>query len=340
MISVKKTLQTTIGKINVNCSNPFSQKVNGFQMSSLLQDLVAYAGQLNVYEKSNDILGRFLNIKISTMQVNKVTDYYGLNCAKEEALLQPSLNPLKPKEVLYVEADGSMLFTRDNGWKEVKVGRLFKSGDCIDPNGKQSCIRHSQYFGHLGDSKTFTSKMDTIIDNYKVLPQKLVFISDGAPWIKNWIEDSFPEAVSILDYFHALEHLYQFAEKVFSDKSESDKWTNQQKELLLESKVHDVINNINIVGKESNAKAVNELIRYYESNKNRMDYKHYKTIGIGIIGSGAIESAHRTLVQNRMKLSGQRWSIKGAQHMINLKTVYLNEQWDKVTVLSKMKVAA
>jgi len=339
MTSVKKTLLTTMGKITINCSHSFSQKVNGFQMSSLVQDLVAYAGQLNVYGKSNDILERFLGIGISTMQVNKVTDYYGSSCAKEEALLQVSLKPMKPKEVLYVEADGSMLFTRDNGWKEVKVGRLFKSGDCIDPNGKQSCIRHSQYYGHLGDSKTFTSRMDTMIDNYQVRPQQLVFISDGAPWIRNWVEDSFPQAIAILDYYHALGHLCQFATKVFPDKAERDKWTNQQKELLLDSNVDGVIDNINMA-KVSNMEAANELISYYESNKKRMDYKYYKTIGAGIIGSGAIESAHRTLIQNRMKLSGQRWSLKGAQNMINLKTVYLNEQWDNITLLTKQKLAA
>jgi len=308
-------------------------------MSSLLQDLVAYAGQLNVYEKSNDILERFLGIEISTMQVNKVTDYYGASCEKEEALLQVSLKPVKSKEVLYIEVDGSMLFTRDNGWKEVKVGRLFKSGDCIDPNGKQGCIRHSQYYGHLGDSKTFTSRMDTMIDNYQILPQQLVFISDGATWIKNWVEDSFPQAIAILDYYHALEHLCQFAAKVFPDKAERDKWINQQKELLLDSNAASVIDNISMV-KTLNMEAADELISYYESNQKRMDYKYYKTIGAGIIGSGAIESAHRTLIQNRMKLSGQRWSLKGAQNMINLKTVYLNEQWDNITLLTKQKLTA
>ena len=118
-----------------------------------------------------------------------------------------------------------------------------------------------------------------------------------------------------------------------------DKWTNQQKELLLDSNVDSVIDNINMA-KVSNMEAANELISYYESNKKRMDYKYYKTIGAGIIGSGAIESAHRTLIQNRMKLSGQRWSLKGAQNMINLKTVYLNEQWDNITLLTKQKLTA
>lgn len=108
---------------------------------------------------------------------------------------------------------------------------------------------------------------------------------------------------------------------------------------MLDSNVDGVIDNINMA-KVSNTGAANELISYYESNKKRMDYKYYKTIGAGIIGSGAIESVHRTLIQDRMKLSGQRWSLKGAQNMINLKTVYLNEQWDNITLLTKQKLAA
>lgn len=66
-----------------------------------------------------------------------------------------------------------------------------------------------------------------------------------------------------------------------------------------------------------------------------MDYKRYQQIGCGIIGSGAIESAHRTVVQKRMKQSGQRWSMKGAQNMLNLRVVKKNLQWSKIINLAK-----
>lgn len=81
--------------------------------------------------------------------------------------------------------------------------------------------------------------------------------------------------------------------------------------------------------------AADKLIAYYESNKKSMDNKRYQQTGTGIIGSGAIESADRTLVQNRMKLSDQRWSKSEAQNMLNLKTVYLNKQWNRVIMLTK-----
>ena len=67
-----------------------------------------------------------------------------------------------------------------------------------------------------------------------------------------------------------------------------------------------------------------------------MKYKQYRNIGCGIIGSGAIESSHRTVVQKRMKLSEQRWSIKDANNMFRLRVISFNKQWAKVIDLLKM----
>jgi len=66
-----------------------------------------------------------------------------------------------------------------------------------------------------------------------------------------------------------------------------------------------------------------------------MDYQKYKQMGCGIIGSGAIESAHRTVVQKRLKLSGQRWSKRRAQNMLNLRVINKNQQWNKIIALSR-----
>lgn len=278
------------------------------------------------------ILEKFIDIQVSASQVYLVTDCYG-KAAEKEVNICRSLEPVKKEEVLYVEADGSMLLTRDEGWKEVKVGRMFTSGSCIDPNGKLSWIRHSQYAAHLGNNKDFTKQMDTLIESYGKLGKRLVFIADGGTWIKNWIEDAFPEAVSILDYYHVCEHLHSFANVAFSDDTKRNKWTDKQKELLLESKVTTVIKNIKRQNKESKEGLL--LINYYTNNAYRMNYKWYKNVGAGLIGSGAIESAHRTVVQKRMKQSGQRWSNKGAQNMLNLRVLSMNNQWDKVVALIK-----
>lgn len=160
------------------------------------------------------------------------------------------------------------------------------------------------------------------------------------PGNRNWIEDSFPQAVSILDFYHASEHLHAFAQNFFTDEKVKKKWSHRQLSLVLESKVDTVINNIRQL--ESQSKEARNLIEYYQSNKARMDYKLYRKTGCGIVGSGAIESAHRTVVQKRMKLSGQRWGKKGAQNMLNLRVTHMNGQWCKLIELTKtnFKIAA
>jgi hypothetical protein len=293
---------------------------------------MVYLGQSECYEKCPEILEKTIGIEVGHSQIYRVADTYGKELEKTIATTR-TLPPLKTEEVLYSEVDGSMIFTRDDDWKEVKVGRIFKSSDCIDPNGNASWIRHSQYLAYLGNSKYFTNKMDGLIESFGNIKQRLVFITDGATWIKNWIEDAFPDAISILDYFHAIEHLHQFIDSYFKGKKVAEKWAERQKELLLNSNVKQVI--INIKKLAAKNEAAKNLISYYQTNSSRMDYKKYKQIGCGIIGSGAIESAHRTVVQKRMKQSGQRWSSIGAQNMLNLRVTYMNERWDNVIKLVK-----
>jgi len=206
-----------------------------------MQEKMVYAGHLDCYQKCNEIIDKFLSVKVSASQVYRVTDLYGSQLGKTNESSELTLPPLQQGEVLYVEADGGMILTRKEDWKEVKVGRLFKSSDCIRASGKPGYISHSQYEAYLGSSKKFTEQMDDLIDCYMVDEGRLVFISDGAPWIKNWIEDTYPQATSILDYYHALEHLYDFTEKHFSDKEEAMAWVKVQEQLLLNSKVDVVI---------------------------------------------------------------------------------------------------
>lgn len=67
------------------------------------------------------------------------------------------------------------------------------------------------------------------------------------------------------------------------------------------------------------SEAMDALLNYYRNNAQRMDYARYRGIRCGIIGSGAIESAHRTVIQKRRKQSGQRWGKVEAQNGFSTK---------------------
>lgn len=157
----------------------------------------------------------------------------------------------------------------------------------------------------------------------------MIVISDGAPWIYQWVLDSYPDAIMVLDFFHVLEYLYGFAKAVFASEKEAHRWAKKQKDRLLKSQVEKVIQTITGFNARF-PEEVKKIVNYYTTNQTRMDYAAYQKLGCGFIGSGAIESAHRTVVQKRMKLSGQRWAMEGAQNMLNLRVTEMNNQWEKV----------
>ena len=75
------------------------------------------------------------------------------------------------------------------------------------------------------------------------------------------------------------------------------------------------------------AKTVGETITYFENNKQYLKYDEYLAKGYPI-GTGVVEGACRHFVKDRMELAGMRWEIEGAQAMLSLRAIYLNDQWD------------
>lgn len=305
-------------------------------MSPFLQEKIVFVGANICYGKSNEFMKKLLDIDINSSQTHRITDTYA-ELLVETAIENSAVEPLQKEEILYAELDGSFVFTRDEKWKEVKVGRTFRSTDCLNPNTKNAYLKRSFFTAHLGRSCDFLPKFEKGINEFGQLGERLVFITDGAIWIRNWIQENYPDAISILDFYHAMDYLSEFAGSFYTDETARKTWISIQKSKLLEGACLEVIKNIAALNAPLNI--TEKIVHYYESNADRMDYKTYQSIGCGIIGSGAIESAHRTLIQVRMKLSGQRWSIKGAKNMLKLRLAKENNQWCKVIKLFRKKAA-
>jgi hypothetical protein len=113
-----------------------------------MQELMTYAGHLECYAKSDEILNRFLSVKVSSSQVYRVTNHISEELIEEEKTTERLLPLVSNEEILYLEVDGSMLSIREEGWKEAKLARLFKSSDCLNPNTESSWLAQSQYVAH------------------------------------------------------------------------------------------------------------------------------------------------------------------------------------------------
>lgn len=340
----KKKVQTRFGQIELNNSHAFNAFSHGFCVSPLLQEQCVFAGTLDVYGKIPEVIQQFLRLELSVSQGYRLTNYYGEQANYLIATASPAL-AVSPGQAVFAEMDGGMIYT-DNEWQEVKVGRVFRAEDIQEsPVAERGgTIKHSEYTAHLGNCHEFTEKMRLTTDKYAYLGALLVFIVDGATWMRNWITRYYPNATQILDFYHAAEHIAEFATLVFENKKERTDWIEQQKALLLESQVQKVMDNIKgfkQLSKQAKENQ-NQLISYCQNNEQRMNYKEFRQKGF-IIGSGAIESAHRTVIQKRMKLSGQRWANKGAEKIINLRVAYMSNKWEKVVDLIKyptVKLAA
>ena len=166
---------------------------NGFGISPYMQELMVYAGHLDCYIKCEETLEKFTFVKVNPSQVYRVTDFVSESLKGEDLKSERTLQPLSNEDILYVEIDGSMIQTRKNEepWKEVKLGRLFKGADCLNPNTDNSYLLDSQYVGHFGTSSVFSKKLGGVIDSYGDLKDRLVFINDGATWIREWISDNY-----------------------------------------------------------------------------------------------------------------------------------------------------
>ncbi len=291
-------------------------------MSPYLQELLVYTGESLVFDEAGELLEKLLHIPANGKQAERLCHHYGQKLEEQS----PPERVEKDTRLHYAMVDGGMVLTREESWKELKVGRVFPAAAVLPENEQRDFIASSAYTAHLGSREMFFDKLSAPTD---ALPN-LVWIADGARWIWNWVEDYYPEAVQILDYYHCKEKLCLFAQHAFKEQAERKQWVAEQEGLLLADQVGIVIANVAFMHLKGEAKKQqHSLLSYYSNNRARMRYGTYRQKGY-LIGSGAIEAAIRQLIQQRLKLSGQRWTKQGAQQMANLRVAKKSGDWLKV----------
>lgn len=328
---------TIFGKVDLKKDHLLNGH-KAFKITMYMQSMICLMGQHSVYKQASDLFLRFLNLDINAMQIQRVCNYYGeqidpiVNANHQEYI--PKLKQSTKDDKTYVMVDGSMLMTREDKWKENKLGRIFRASQSIDIQVNRNEITESIYVSHLGSIQEFCPKMERHLHYVK---EPKVFIADGAKWIWKWVDDNYPGSLQILDYYHAVEKLQGLARLLFRDEGKRKTWIADQKKLLMSDEVYQVMLNVRSCrSKTEEAKEEKrKVFNYLEENEDRMQYGTYKTKGL-LIGSGAIEAAHRHVTQKRLKLSGQRWTIKGAQAISNLRCYYKSKSWHMIDNLIKL----
>ena len=308
---------------------------------------IAYWAQNQLsYERAEEAIAEIMKIKVNDDTVRAVTDFvgkviFGQDCLEaEKAMRLLDSGKLKfPKNlggVLYIQTDGASLNTRkqdESGstWRENKLGEAFSSDNIrywTDHKGnRQHQILRKEYISYVGSVTEFKKHLFALaLRNGYGQYKETVFICDGATWIRNMICELFPDAQQILDYYHLCENVNTFAKHLFKmDEAKYRPWAKAICKKLRNSESSAVLNELEAVEHSPDDSPVN-LHGYITNNINNINYKDYEKKGY-FIGSGAIESGNKIILQDRLKRAGMRWNVNTAQALLTLKTKVESKLW-------------
>jgi molybdopterin converting factor small subunit len=314
-----------------------------------LIDLITYVGQLVPFDEGSHLIKKFmgyLNINISGTTIQCISEEIGKKVHEEnmenaEDSYEKIHNVEDDEKIegdLYILMDGSQVNTREENnkgstWKEMKLGEIFVSKDIIKRKNGDSIITKKEYVTYLGSVNEFKKVLLNSANNAGYGKYKnTVVIGDGAHWIWNMCDEHFPDSIKILDYYHAIENVNEYAKALYpSDEIESKKWANTVLNYLKQGKEDKALEMVNEkrINKENLPNGIVNLPEYFKNNKGRVTYQKFENEGY-YIGSGPIESGNKTVIQHRMKQAGMRWSIEGGQYIAALRAKYKSNKWDDV----------
>jgi len=309
---------------------------------------IAYWAQnQSSYRRAQDAISEVLHTDIDNDTIRNVTNYVGgiifqNDCVKAEkafsALETGKLDFHQDvKGVVYIQTDGAALNTRSKDetgstWRENKLGEIFTSKDIrywTDRKGdRQHQVLRKEYISYVGSVTEFKKHLlACALRNGYGCFQQTVVLSDGATWIRNMVDEVFPDAQQILDYFHLCENVYTFAKALFNmDETKYVPWAKSICARLRASQYDLVLQELKPYKDNTLRGCPVNLYGYITNNIRNIDYVEYEKRGY-FIGSGAIESGNKLILQDRLKRAGMRWNTQTAQAMLSLKSKAESNTW-------------
>lgn len=322
-----------------------------------LASLMAMTGVELPFEHSSQFLERFLFFRLAGNTVRKETQCFGRLQRQREAkwiqeydddqflLERERLHQEKPERI-YGSIDGAFVRIEEREkspepiekWREMKVGCWYQAEKVPGfrkgkPDQVTAKIGHQalrakdiRYYCQLDTVEQFEPLFwATSCRAQADLAQEVVFICDGAKWIWKLVETHYPDALQIVDWYHAEERLEKAADDVFEQTEQASAWLEQVKEALWHGRTDYVIRACQRFAHRS--EKARQATTYFRNNAHRMHYDRYREQGY-LIGSGTVESGCKQIVTQRLKCAGAQWTVEGANLTAKARAAWLSDQWD------------
>lgn len=335
------------------CPADASLDIEKTDSSPGVRRMLALVGSEAPFDRGRQQLELLAGLAVTAKTVERTAETIGADIAAgEQREIQRALQLNLPIivghaiPILYVEMDGTGVPARKTETegrsgkvkgepahtREAKIGSVFTQ-TAWDEEG--FAIRDT-------DSTTYVAAIETAgefgpriyLEAWKrgwEHAAKKVVIGDGAEWIWNIADDHFPGAIQIVDIFHARQHLWDVARKLYpGQEAEQKRWMAiHQDELLDEGKIEDLataLRAIDSLNPELLEKIHGEA-DYFDNNKERMRYPNYRAQHL-FIGSGVIEAGCKTIIGSRCKQSGMFWTVRGANAILALRCCHFNGRFE------------
>lgn len=321
-----------------------------------LARLMCWGGaQSASYPAASQAFQRYGGLQVDPRQVQRLVNELGPKVA--EILDRPwQPETAAPAPTMYVSMDATgvpMVREELAGRKgkqpdgsaktrEVKLGCIFTQHHVDEEGRPWRDLDSTSYVGGFEKAGDFGQRIQREAVRRKVFQApKLIFIGDGALWIWELARRLFPQAIQILDFYHASEHLQLLAEALEPTDAGAVQATLQRwQECLRQDQFDQIIAEAiaQIPHQGPRRKAANRQLAYLETNRQRMQYGSFQKRG-WFIGSGVIEAGCKTVIGQRLKQSGMFWSVPGAQNILSLRCATASHRFDQAWELLQPQLA-
>lgn len=326
----------------------FELDIENTEFSPGVRRMQALVGQQAPFDHGREQLKVLAGLEVTTKSVERVAEAIGADVAqREQEEIQKALQldlPViagEPIPILYVQMDGT-------GVPVVKKETLGRQGKIAGQpahtrEAKLGCVFAQTAWDSEGyairdpDSTTYTGAIETAVEFGKRIyrealkrgwcfAKKKVVIGDGAEWIWNLVAEQFPDAIAIVDLYHARQHLWEVARQLYPHEEIKQKaWMKVHQRLLDKGKIEKLVSALRSIH-TTNAQAA-EKIRteadYFEGHAERMRYPKFRRQHL-FVGSGVVEAGCKTVIGSRLKQSGMFWTVRGANAILALRCSHLN----------------
>lgn len=311
----------------------------GLLSGALTPPLQAHLSRLGCRHSFADAaaeLGQLKGVTVSAATARRRTEadgavYAALQDAEAARVLREAPPPRRGPAVQHVSVDGAMVPLRDGSWREV---RTLAIGTVVSGRAAGT-VRGTDwsYFSRMTEAATFIALAAGEVHRRGVETAGTVAgVVDGAAWCQAFFDAHRPDAVRILDFGHATEHLTPVAEAMWGVGETAQDWAAAQRTELREGEATAVLAAMRALrlatapDPAAAQAAQTAALGYFTPRRAQMAYATFRAQGLPI-GSGSVESANKLVVEHRLKGAGRRWAEANVNPMVALRGALCSDRW-------------